>query len=333
MVLFILSLSSAGLSLYLSNIRENEKEKRIFLEGVKTDLETRLGKVEQDKSQLSQKVDDLQEENKKIAGQLKQEQKAKEEALALAAEKETELEGLRGEAKQAQFAFKDAQKRNQELERILDELEVRMRQIEGQGQMPNSEVGYIEVKPAAPEAQQSPAPDQAVTPAKPEQTADVTFKPLTALPEPPKKRRFLSFLGSSGDEKNPESTDNKAESVAVTQKIETSAPIRMPAEPVHSAQPAEPVQVKTETPASVQKTDQAIAAGSVLLVNRKYNFVVINLGSRQSLGLEDIITIQQEGKEIAKARVEKVYDDYSAAYIIEEQTEHPITEGNPVSRV
>ena len=80
-----------------------------------------------------------------------------------------------------------------------------------------------------------------------------------------------------------------------------------------------------------RKTDQTIAAGNVLLVNRKYNFVVVNLGSRQGLSLDEVVTIQHGGAEVGKARVEKLYDDYSAAYIVEEQSENPIGEGDAVT--
>lgn len=317
-VLFILSFSSAALSLYLSNIRENEKEKRIYLEGVKIDLEERLGKLELDKAQLTEQVSKLEISNQELTEKLKQEENARQEVLS-------DLETFKSQAEQAQTAFTDAQRRNQELERILDELETRMRQIEGQSQLPASEVGYLEVKPVVTEEAEPPA-------------EEIAFKPLTNLPEPPKKRkkRFLFF----GSKDKKEEVKPVSETTITTTQPETlsSVPAEEPEEPeAPTPAPAleekpEPVQVKIQAPAESMKTDQAIAAGSVLLVNRKYNFVVINLGSRQSLDINDTVSIQQDGKEVAKARVEKVYDDYSAAYIIEEQSDHPIAEGNAVSR-
>ncbi len=333
-VLFILSFSSAVLSLYLSNIRENEKEKRIYLEGVKTDLEGRLATVESDKARLSNKVTQLEFDNKALEKKLKQEQDARQQALRLVSEKDADLENLRGEANQAQFAFKDAQKRNQELERILDELETRMRQIEGQNELPGSEVGYLEVKPVvSEEAVKKDGVGQFLAEEKTNQAPDITFKPLTNLPEPPKKRRFFPFLSSSNNEK-PDSKVQETKPVPnQVVPVETMSKIKAVSQAVDQAQ-QEPVQVKAQAVKEpVQKTDQTIAAGNVLLVNRKYNFVVVNLGSRQSLNLNDIVSIQQEGSEIAKARVEKVYDDYSAAYIVEEQSDHPIAEGNAVARV
>lgn len=316
-VLFILSFSSAGLSLYLSNVRENEKEKRLYLEGVKVDLEDRLAKLELEKVQLTEQVSKLDTRNTELEEQLKQEQN-------LISQKDIDLEALRGQAKEAQVAFADAQKRNQELERILDELEARMRQIEGQNELPGSEVGYLEINPVA---------AQVATEEKKDQIPEISFKPVTTLPQPPKKRRRFPFFRSSEDKKS-EPVKEVVPAPAPEPPSPPPAEIieKSESEPVAEVKP-EPVQVKTEEVTKpAQKTDQAIAAGSVLLVNRKYNFVVVNLGSRQSLDVNELISIQQEGKEIAKARVEKVYDDYSAAYIIEEQSDHPIAEGNSVSR-
>ena len=51
------------------------------------------------------------------------------------------------------------------------------------------------------------------------------------------------------------------------------------------------------------------------------------MGARQGIEVNDILAIEKSGKRIAKARVEKLYDDYCAAYIVEEQSEIPIEEG------
>lgn len=339
-ILFVLSLSSAMLSLYLSNVRENEKEKRIYLEGIKADLEERLAKLEREKAQILEQVDQLESRNRKLEEQLNEEQEARQEALSIIEQKDADLEVIRGEAKQAQFAFKDAQKRNQELERILDELEARMRQIEGQNELPGSEVGYLEVKPvASAETEDKNVAESIPAEVKQDLASEITFKPLTHLPEPPKKRRFFPFFRSSNDQKS--DREPALDKIGTSQVKAPAVPettISAPAKTFvnHTAQPVQEVkpdvQVRAQIEEPVRETNQAIAAGSVLLVNRKYNFVVINLGSRQSLNLDDVIVIQKKGTDIAKARVEKIYDDYSAAYIIEEQSEHPIAEGDAVAR-
>lgn len=341
-VLFVLSLLTAALGLYLANVRENEKEKRIYLESVKSELEDRVVKLEKEKVDLTKQVTRLESEQKAMEDKLVTEQKAREEAVALVQKREADLAAVQNDAQQAQIAFQEAQKRNQELERILDELEGRMRQIENQSQLPGSEVGYIEVQPSRHKEETKKLESKAAE--IKEQVPDVSFKPVTSLPEPPKKRKFLSFL-RSGDQaesetKPVESVSKKDETEAMIIPAPEPFPVK-PAVAAYAPQPLESEALQTpnvsapelikETP-RIQRTEQAIAGGNVLLVNRKYNFVVVNLGSQQNLELNDTLSIYREGKEIAKARVEKLYDDYSAAYIIEEQSDHPITEGDTVAK-
>jgi len=92
----------------------------------------------------------------------------------------------------------------------------------------------------------------------------------------------------------------------------------------------EPVRPDTSKPPklSVERaTNTGLQRGSVLLVNRKFNFIVVDLGSKQGLNIDDLVAVQDEGVQIAKARIEKIYDDYSAAYIIEELSDFEIKEG------
>lgn len=319
-VLFLLSLVSAGLSFYLSTIRENEKEKRIYLEGVKTDLEQNLANLESEKAELEKKVTSLEAENQDLTKQLTEEREGRQKALDQIREKDSDLESLKTQASQAQQAFENAQKRNQELERILDELESRMRQVEAQKTIstgPNA--GYIDINlaPANPSARTEPATfsSPSTIPAK-----ESVAAPVTPLPTPPKRRKFLPFLHSSKPKEAEAQQPAQAEAPA-------SLPVEQAAPPQTSEKPVEKV-APVEVP---HATAQSIAAGNVLLVNRKYNFIVVNLGSRQGLNLNDTLIVQHAGSEIAKVRVEKLYDDYSAAYIVEEQSAHPIGEGDAVA--
>lgn len=321
-ILFILSLLSAASSLYLANIRENEKEKRIYLEEVKTELEARVSVLEKQNSNLEQNVEQLTSEKKDLQEKLTAEQNAREEVMTMINQKDLDIETLRNDAQRAELAFKDAQKRNQELEKILDELEVRMRQIEGQSTLPGSEVGYLEIQPGGTSPQPVPEVQAVPEPPKPE-APDISFKPVTSLPEPPKKRKFLSFFRSSEKKPEPELEPKPIEPVPVVPEPEIVQPVQ--------ELPPVVIEPKPEQPA-VKKAVQTIAGGSILLVNRQYNFAVVNLGSRHNLSLNDVLSIHRDGKEIAKARVEKLYEDYSAAYIIEERSEAPISEGDTVSQ-
>ncbi|MBI1977942.1 MAG: hypothetical protein HYS55_04255 [Candidatus Omnitrophica bacterium] len=365
-VLFLLSLSSAGLTVYLSTIRENEKAKRLYLEGVKTDLEKRVEALESEKSDLGQRAADLEMKNKELGREVQESKQNYEHAMQLIRDKDLDLKTIRKEAEEAHRAFENAQQRNEELEKILDELESRMRNVETQNALPSSEAGYVEltmtpVRPT-PAAETLPEPvTQQELPRESalEQNAIQKVIPVTEPPKPPKRRRFLGFFRRSkqteeakpveSDLPRPEFKEDIKPAIPVVpveeKAEEEKAPVRtmstpivksappIVSKPVFPSPPTPKVAAKVEETSFVKKADQTISQGSVLLVNRKYNFVVINLGSRQGLDMDDMVSIRRDGAEIAKARIEKLYDDYSAAYITEERSNQPLGEGDVVTAI
>jgi uncharacterized protein (DUF3084 family) len=58
--------------------------------------------------------------------------------------------------------------------------------------------------------------------------------------------------------------------------------------------------------------------GKVLVVNREYNFIVVDIGIRDDIELGDTLLIFRNGKNIGEAQVEKVYGTMSAATIVKE---------------
>lgn len=58
--------------------------------------------------------------------------------------------------------------------------------------------------------------------------------------------------------------------------------------------------------------------GKVLVVNREYNFIVVDIGTRDDVQLGDILTIFRNGRYIGEANVEKLYDTMAAATIAKE---------------
>jgi len=339
-VLFLLSLASAGLTYYLSTVRENEKEKRIYLEGVKTDLEHHVASLESEKAELEKKVTGLESEKQELTKKFEEEKEAHQKVLDQLHVKDQDLESLKGQADQAKTAFENAQKRNQELERILDELESRMRQVETQKNATGPNAGYINVSvapassgassPTVPQIASTPVASAASVPQTPEsvtKTQENALAPRTNLPTPPKRRKFFPFFHSSNQQK-PSLQEEPLPVQSTREEKVVEAPTS--ALPVSAEKPQveETVQKPVVTVTPSQTANQTIAAGNVLLVNRKYNFIVISLGSRQGLKLDDVLAVQHGSAEIAKARVEKLYDDYCAAYIVEEQSEHPIAQGD-----
>ena len=70
--------------------------------------------------------------------------------------------------------------------------------------------------------------------------------------------------------------------------------------------------------------------GKVLVVNRKYNFVVVDIGFTDDLALGDVLTIFRRGKYIGEAQIEKIYDSMSAATIAREIKPGAIAVGDSV---
>src|SRR3989338_8531455 len=126
-LLFVISIFSASVTVYLSTIRENEKEKRIYLEGVREELTGNIEKLENDKSNLEREVTDLELQVQGVTARYEEAEQARVRAMNLVHQKDMDIETLRKEISASQAAFETAQKRNQELERILDELEERLR--------------------------------------------------------------------------------------------------------------------------------------------------------------------------------------------------------------
>lgn len=57
----------------------------------------------------------------------------------------------------------------------------------------------------------------------------------------------------------------------------------------------------------------AVIEGKVMIVNKEFNFAVINLGSRDNINIGDEFAVSREGKYIGDLKVEKVHDSMSAA--------------------
>ncbi|PIQ81981.1 MAG: hypothetical protein COV76_06120 [Candidatus Omnitrophica bacterium CG11_big_fil_rev_8_21_14_0_20_64_10] len=72
-------------------------------------------------------------------------------------------------------------------------------------------------------------------------------------------------------------------------------------------------------------------SGKVLVVNREFNFVVINLGSNDGLAPGMTITLAKEnGEPLGQAEVERVYDNMAAATLVAESQMGKVREGDGV---
>ncbi len=114
----------------------------------------------------------------------------------------------------------------------------------------------------------------------------------------------------------------------VLQQSAVPAPL-VPAAPGSSAPAA--VEKKPAETVALQGTP-AITSPQVMTVNRKFNFAVINIGMKDKLKMGDRLRVERGGKSIGTVEVEKLYDSFSAATIIEEKKSQPIQEGDSVEK-
>ena len=72
------------------------------------------------------------------------------------------------------------------------------------------------------------------------------------------------------------------------------------------------------------------ASGQVVVVNREYDFVVMNLGKNHGLNIGQEFQIVRDNQVLGKVKVEKVYDELSAAAILPESQKDNIREGDAI---
>jgi predicted RNase H-like nuclease (RuvC/YqgF family) len=70
----------------------------------------------------------------------------------------------------------------------------------------------------------------------------------------------------------------------------------------------------------------------VMRVNRSFNYVVVNIGLRDQIKMGDTLTIERLGRRVGSVQIEKLYDDFAAAAILEESADSSIQEGDIVRR-
>jgi len=71
-------------------------------------------------------------------------------------------------------------------------------------------------------------------------------------------------------------------------------------------------------------------SGKVLVVNREFNFVVVNLGTKDGMQIGTKVTIFRNDKKIGSAQVERVYENMSAATLLAEEQKGQSKEGDQI---
>jgi myosin heavy subunit len=77
-------------------------------------------------------------------------------------------------------------------------------------------------------------------------------------------------------------------------------------------------------------TEPSPKEGKVLVVNKEYNFVVINLGNKDGVKVDDVFSIYHSNNYIGDVKVGKIHDSMSAADFLSNSTKDQVSEGDRV---
>ena len=85
--------------------------------------------------------------------------------------------------------------------------------------------------------------------------------------------------------------------------------------------------------AAASGTAAPAGQGQVIVVNREYDFVVVNLGKNQGLEVGQEFQIFRDNQVLGRAKIEKVYDELSAAALLPDSNKDAIREGDSVRAI
>jgi hypothetical protein len=151
-------------------------------------------------------------------------------------------------------------------------------------------------------------------------SSQLVFKPMTSG-----STALATSVSTSTSSVIPASTSSPATGIK-----EVSVTMTTPGQGTSAVMPAETPQgvEPVSSPADVVEASGA----KVLTVNRKFNFVVINQGLQDGLKMGDKLKVLKQGQESATVQVEKLYDKFSAATLIEEDPKNQVVEGDEIRR-
>jgi archaellum component FlaC len=105
-------------------------------------------------------------------------------------------------------------------------------------------------------------------------------------------------------------------------------PAKAPSEPPIKA----PGQGGPKTEKTQIKGADSGVEGKVLVINKDYNFAVINLGSKDGVAMGDLFYVYHANKYIGDIKIEKIHDAMSAAGFVSADTKNRVNEGDKVVR-
>ena len=80
----------------------------------------------------------------------------------------------------------------------------------------------------------------------------------------------------------------------------------------------------------VKQKPKPLVKGRILVVNNEFNFVVIDLGQKDDINVEDEFAVLRAGRQVGKVKIERVYEAMSTAAIVPGSEEDEIIEDSVV---
>jgi len=91
-------------------------------------------------------------------------------------------------------------------------------------------------------------------------------------------------------------------------------------------------QSQTAQAANPEAAKAAALEGKIMVVNKEYNFAVINLGIKSGIKVGDVFSVSRGNEYIGDVKIEKVHDSMSAAGFVTPDVKEKINEGDRAVR-
>jgi len=295
---FFLSLAAAGGSYYLYQEWVKERDVRGSVEAKVVQVEEKMSSVQAEKKQLEVKNEEYRTKAEAMQSQL---EKLQSEQNRMDSEKSALKQQLEGH----QGLIADLQKKVEELEKKAKEAQAAC----------------------------------AVTPADLKTDIPSNPQPFQSSPgvSPAVSGTATPAAGSNALEFKPASPAGEAAAQPAAMSSSYAPAMREEAPVLHSSvlSGGAPVAISASSAKGTVQAGEVSsgAAAKVLTVNRKFNFVVISQGLQHGLKMGDKLRVLKQGQEVATIQVEKLYDKFSAASLLEEDPKQQVVEGDEIRKV
>ena len=299
---FLLSVAAAGGSYYLYQGWVEERTVRSNVEAKYDQEHEKAMAVTSERDQIKAEKEQIKTEKDQITAK-SEEYRTKAEAM------QSQLEKLQAEQSRIDSEKAELEKKLKGHQAMITELQTKMAELEKKAKEAQAACGVTPADLNTGSFSTS-VPSSATTGAG---TSQLVFKPVAP---------GGAMAGVVGTPLPAPATNSTPVNVApARQEAPSATGTSAPANPVAAA--------KTLT----QLAAAAATTGpKVLTVNRKFNFVVINQGLQEGLKMGDKLFVLRQGQTIATVQIEKLYDKFSAATLVEENPKQQVVEGDEIRK-